>query len=205
MNITARIITKSKISHMLEIEKDGRKFELSLLGFSKFRVKDDNGNLWDSKEIDFKDRLRFSVNIFDRMINCFCFDLSILKYFMEEGSVLEQYVNIALTDIDMTENVFTIKEVPISRSNIKLRAYINHEKLNTTSICILCNPEYSTIIKKHNVTKKVAYMKMIAKNNKVVPIFERAIASMDKDFKYEVKPMTPVSVEEYMWSYLNQK
>lgn len=202
MNVKAEIIEVSPISHRLELLVDGKVYKLILFGNSKFRMVTEGTERWDSNEIDFRDKLKFSVKIFDRLLCCFAFNLNVLKYLMEEGKVLEQFVNQVLKDIDMTDNIFQISEVPISRNNIRLRAYMDYEKLNPSACCILLSPEFRNIITKHNMTKKIEYVKMIAKKNKCLPIAERVLRSIEKDFEYEIKPMTPKSVEEFLISYL---
>lgn len=203
--IKVEIVEKSKITHELRVEKEGRVFRLFLCGYSKFRLLDDEQNNWDSAEIDFKDKLRFSVNIFDRLISCFSFDLTILKYLVEEkAEVLEGYINTALTDIDMAENIFQVREVPISKGSQKLRAYLDFDKLNVTACIILCSPDYRNIMLRHNGNEKMRYVKMIANKNKVLPIVERSLRSIEKEFEYKVIPMTPVTVEEFLVNYLKK-
>lgn len=202
MDIKVEIVETSPIAHHLLIRVDGKEYKLTLFGNSKFRVITEGTDRWDSDEIDFKDKLKFSVKIFDRLLCCFAFNLDILKYLMEEGQILETFINQALTDIDMTENVFKINEVPISRANIRLRAYMDYEKLNPAACCVLLSPEYRSIITKHNMTKKIEYVKMIAKKNGCLPIAERVFRSIEKDFKFKVTPMTPKLVEEFLVTYL---
>ena len=204
MKINTTIQEITPISHNLVIEVDGHTYKLNLFGNSKFRVTDENMVKWDSDEIDFRDKLKFSVKIFDRLLCCFAFNIDILKYLIEEQETLEKFINLALADIDMTENTFRVRNIPIARSNIRLRTYIDYDKLNPAACCILLSPEFRSIITKHNMTKKIEYVKMIAKQNKCIPIAERVLRSIGQDFKYPIQPMTPKLVEDFLITYLKR-